>query len=224
MENMKTIPALKGFCCVKPSEIERRSFEIISGILGDRSFNRMEEPVIKRVIHTTADFEYADLLKFSAGAVEKAVDGVRGGCGIVTDTKMAAAGINKKILEKFGGRVFCFMDDGDVAAEALRRGITRSAVCMEKALGMGIKGIYAAGNAPTALVRLCELAPEAACPPVLVVGVPVGFVNVVESKRLIMGSGLPYIVSEGRKGGSAVAAAIINAILLLAEEGPGRKG
>lgn len=206
---------LDGIEIVKPDDIERRSFEILSGLLGDRKFPPLHEPVIKRVIHTTADFEYADILKISEGAVERGMEAIRSGCNIVTDTKMAAAGINKKSLSRFGGQVICMMDDEDIASEARERAVTKASVCMEKASRGAGNSIFAIGNAPTALIRLYELIKEGALSPALVVGVPVGFVNVVESKELFKKSGVPYIISEGRKGGSNVAAAIINAILYM---------
>lgn len=206
---------LNGIEIVSPYEIEKRSFEIITEILGERTFPLMHAPIIKRVIHTTADFEFADLIKISDGAVEKAIQALSNGCLIVTDTKMAASGISKKTLEQWGGKVLCLIDDEDIAKEAVKRNITRSAVCMEKYATLNKNGIFVVGNAPTALIRLSELIKEGLASPAVVVGVPVGFVNVVESKKLIMETGVPYIVSEGRKGGSNVAAAIINAILYM---------
>lgn len=197
-----------------PSEIEKRSFEIISEELGERTFPPGEELVVKRVIHTTADFEYADRLVFSEGAVEKALAALREGTGIITDTNMGKAGINKKSLSVLGGEVFCFMADEDVAARAREMGTTRAAASMDKAAGLGNEYIFAVGNAPTALVRLYELIREGKIHPKLIIGVPVGFVNVVPSKELILSlQEIPYIVARGRKGGSNVAAAICNALI-----------
>ena len=198
---------------VKPMEIEKRSFEIITDILGDRKLNPEHELVIKRVIHTTADFDYADNLVFSDGAVAKGIADLRGGCDIVTDTTMALSGINKTVLAKLGGQVHCFIADPDVARQAKLRGITRSAVSMEKAAELDKPCIFAIGNAPTALIALHELMEAGRVKPALIIGVPVGFVNVVESKELIMSADVPYIVAKGRKGGSNVAAAICNAML-----------
>ena len=198
---------------IKPMDIEKRSFEIITEILGDRKFPEEQESIIKRVIHTSADFDYADNLKFSEGAVEKALNALRSGCDIVTDTNMAKAGINKTILGFLGGEVHCFMADPDVAKEAKERGVTRAIVSMEKAAKLEKPVIFAIGNAPTALIRIHEMIGTGELKPALVVGVPVGFVNVVESKELIMVDDIPYIVARGRKGGSNVAAAIINALL-----------
>ena len=201
---------------VAPAEIEARSMEIIQSELGERSFPPEVLPVVKRVIHTTADFDYADNLIFSPGAVEKGVDALKAGCVIVTDTQMARSGVNKRVLEKFGGEALCFMSDPDVAAEARDRGVTRAAVSMERAAKLDRPLILALGNAPTALVRACELLEAGALKPELIIGVPVGFVNVVESKELLLTEDVPYIVARGRKGGSNVAAAICNAMLYLA--------
>ena len=198
---------------IKPMEIEKRSFEIITQLLGDRKLDPENEAVIKRVIHTSADFDYADNLVFSPHAVTAGIQALRDGCDIVTDTQMAKAGINKTILEKLGGQVHCFMSDPDVAAEAKERGITRAIVSMERAAKLEKPCIFAIGNAPTALICLHELIQSEALTPALIIGVPVGFVNVVESKELILTDPVPHIVARGRKGGSNVAAAICNALL-----------
>lgn len=198
---------------IKPMDIEKRSFEIITELLGGRQLDPENEAVIKRAIHTTADFDYADNLVFSEHAVAKGIEALRAGCDIVTDTQMARAGINKTIMEKLGGRVHCFMSDPDVAKEAKERGVTRAMVSMEKAASLQKPCIFAIGNAPTALLSLKELIGQGRLAPALIIGVPVGFVNVVESKELIMTCDVPYIVARGRKGGSNVAAAICNAML-----------
>lgn len=198
---------------VLPGEIEKRSFEIITEELGERRLKKEQEAVIKRVIHTSADFEYADTLCFSEGAVEQAMNALKNGACIVTDTQMVKAGINKRSIGKFGGEVHCFIADEDVAKEAVERQITRSAVSMEKASGLEKDLIFAIGNAPTALVSLYELIKSGQVNPKLIIGVPVGFVNVVQAKELIMKAGVPYIVARGRKGGSNIAAAICNALL-----------
>lgn len=200
---------------VKPKEIETRSFEIITEELGDKKLIPGTELIVKRCIHTSADFEYADSLCFSEGVVEKAVDAIKRGACIVTDTQMAKAGINKKALAKYGGEVYCFMSDEDVAAKAKEQGSTRAAASMDKAAKMGKPLIFAIGNAPTALVRLYELIEEKKISPYLIIGVPVGFVNVVQSKELIMATDAPYIVARGRKGGSNIAACICNALLYM---------
>lgn len=198
---------------IKPMDIEKRSFEIITELLGERKLDPENELVIKRVIHTSADFDYADNLVFSTHAVQKGIEALRGGCDIVTDTQMAKAGINKTILGKLGGEVHCFMSDPDVAAEAKERGITRAIVSMERAAKLSNPCIFAIGNAPTALVSLHEQIEAGKLHPALIIGVPVGFVNVVESKEMILSTKVPYIVARGRKGGSNVAAAICNALL-----------
>ena len=203
---------------VAPADIEARSMELIGQELGERVFPAEQLPVVKRVIHTTADFEYADNLVFSAGAVEAGIAAIRQGCTIVTDTQMAFSGVNKRVLEKFGGRAVCFMSDPDVAAEAKARGETRATVSMERAARLEGPLVLAIGNAPTALVRACELIDAGELKPALVIGVPVGFVNVVESKELLLTLDVPHIVARGRKGGSNVAAAICNALLYSAAE------
>ncbi len=198
-----------------PAEIEKRSFEIITSELEEKGIvlDPVNEPVIKRCIHTSADFEYAKTLSFSEGAVEKLKELIRGGAYIVTDTNMALAGINKKKLATFGGEALCYMADEEVAAEAKERGITRAAVSMEKAARLDRDVIFAIGNAPTALIRLHEMMKEGIYTPKFVIGVPVGFVNVVASKELFLDSDVPYIINRGRKGGSNISAAICNAVL-----------
>lgn len=198
---------------MKPLEIERRSFEIISEELGTRKIDPEFEPVVKRVIHTTADFDYLDNLAFSEHAVLRLMRALQAGCDIVTDTAMAQAGINKKALSAFGGRALCFIADEDVAREAKQRGVTRSLVSMEKAARLEKPLIFAIGNAPTALFSICDLMRAGALAPEMVIGVPVGFVNVVEAKEELMRTVPNYIVARGRKGGSNVAAAIVNAAL-----------
>ena len=198
---------------VLPQDIERRSMEIIAQELGDRQLDDANADVIKRVIHTTADFDYADTLCFSPSAVEKARAALQRGADIVTDTQMAKAGINKQRLGNLGGQVHCFMSDEDVAKAAKEQGTTRAVASMDKALSLQKPLIFAIGNAPTALIRLYEHIQEERIRPELVIGVPVGFVNVVYAKELIMQADVPFIVARGRKGGSNVAAAIVNALL-----------
>lgn len=200
---------------VPPREIENRSFEIIGEELQQRGITipAEQEPVTKRVIHTSADFEYAQTMCYSENAIVIARDLIRQGADIVTDTNMAMSGINKKMLAKFGGEVHCFMADEDVAAEAKARQVTRASVCMEKASKINKPVIFAIGNAPTALVSLYEMIQAGTYRPAFVIGVPVGFVNVEAAKELIMETDVPYIVNRGRKGGSNVAAAICNALI-----------
>jgi precorrin-8X/cobalt-precorrin-8 methylmutase len=198
---------------ISPQAIEQRSFEIISELLGDRIFPAPQDEIIKRVIHTTADFDYADNLKISEHAVEGAIAALKTGCNIVCDTKMAAAGINKKALAVWGGTVSCYIDDAAIANEAEKSGRTRASLSMEKAARDPANQIFAVGNAPTALIKLADLIAGGVIKPALVIGVPVGFVNVVEAKEYLMQTAVPQIVAVGRKGGSNVAAAIVNAIL-----------
>lgn len=198
---------------VLPVDIEKRSMEIIGEELGEVKLDEEKLSIIKRVIHTSADFDYVRTLHFSKDAVEKALEALKNGATIVTDTNMAKAGINKAGMEKLGCKAVCYMADPDVALRAKEAGSTRAAACMEKACLIEGPVIIAVGNAPTALVRLDELIKEGKIKPELVIGVPVGFVNVVEAKEIIMQSGAPYIVARGRKGGSNVAAAICNALI-----------
>ena len=198
---------------MKPMEIERRSFEIITQELGERKIDPEFELVVKRVIHTTADFDYYDNLCFSEHAVLRMMDAIRAGCDVITDTTMAQSGINKKLLAQFGGQARCFIGDADVAEEAKARGVTRSLVSMEKAARLNKPLIFAIGNAPTALFSICDLMRAGKLAPEMIIGVPVGFVNVVEAKEEVMRTAQHYIVARGRKGGSNVAAAIVNAVL-----------
>ena len=198
---------------VLPNDIEKRSMEIIAEELGEVKLDEEKLSIIKRVIHTSADFDYVRTLHFSEDAVQKALEALKNGATIVTDTNMAKAGINKAGMDKLGCKVVCYMADPDVAAQAKIEGSTRAAACMEKACLIEGPVIIAIGNAPTALVRLDELIKAGKIKPELIIGVPVGFVNVVEAKELIMQVGVPYIVARGRKGGSNVAAAICNALI-----------
>lgn len=198
---------------VLPADIEKRSMEIIGEELGELKIDPEKISIVKRVIHTSADFDYARNMRFSEGVVEKALEALKNGATIITDTNILRTGINKAGLAKLGAKAVCFMADADVAARAKEAGSTRAAACMEKACTVEGPVIIAVGNAPTALVRLDELVKEGKIKPALVIGVPVGFVNVVESKEIIMQTGIPYIVAVGRKGGSNVAAAICNALI-----------
>lgn len=200
---------------VKPEEIEKRSMEIITGELNGRTWPEPQFSIVKRCIHTSADFDYADNLVFSDNAAQIGVEAIRAGAHIVTDTKMAAAGINKKKLGAYGGQVHCFISEDDVVAEAKARGCTRATVSMERGAEIAKEHpvIFAIGNAPTALVRLCELIDEGKLKPALIIGAPVGFVNVVESKEMIMERDVPFIVPKGRKGGSNIAATICNSMI-----------
>lgn len=202
---------------MKPMDIEKQSFEIIEKEL-TTDIPAIYKPVVKRVIHTTADFSYETSMTFSEGVIEKAVKALREGTDIVTDTNMAKSGINSKIAEKLGCMVKCYMADKNVAQEAEKNQVTRAAVSVEKASRDNPGCIMVVGNAPTALMKIRELYDKGEFNPKLVIGVPVGFVNVVEAKEEIIDSGMSYIVARGRKGGSNVAAAIMNALLYMAAD------
>ena len=197
----------------KPMDIEGRSMAIIEEHLTGVTLPEPERSILKRVIHTTADFDYTENLCFSENAVSSALEALQRGAHIVTDTNMALAGINKKALASFGGEAHCYMADADVAAMAKERKTTRAAISMELASKLEKPVIFAVGNAPTALIQIYELMQERDWCPAFVIGVPVGFVNVEAAKELIMETDVPYIINRGRKGGSNVAAAICNALL-----------
>ena len=207
---------------MKPQDIEKRSFEIITAELGERTFPAGIAEVVKRVIHTTADFDYADSLAFSPDVIEKAKAALAAGATVVTDTNMALSGVSKATLAKLGGKAVCLMADEQVASEAKARGVTRAVVSMEHAAKFEGPLLFAIGNAPTALIRLHELIEEGIVAPALVIGVPVGFVNVIESKENIFAvcekHHVPAIVAFGRKGGSTIAAAVCNALIYSAAE------
>lgn len=198
-----------------PEQIEQRSFEIIDGELKKRGIvlPKEQEMITKRVIHTTADFEYTDTLTFSEGAVGIARELLKKGADIVTDTNMALSGINKRSLAGLGGEVHCYMADETVAKLAKERRTTRAAVSMEMAARIQKPVIFAVGNAPTALIQIYEMMQGSDWRPAFVIGVPVGFVNVEAAKELILQTDVPFIINRGRKGGSNVAAAICNALI-----------
>lgn len=205
---------------IKPGEIEKRSFEIISEELNKRGIILPceQELITKRAIHTSADFDYADTLCYSKDAVDIALGLIKSGADIVTDTNMGLSGINKKVLASFGGEAHCFMADEEIARIAKERDVTRATVSMEKALEIEKPVIFAVGNAPTALISLYEQMNNGNRKPDFVIGVPVGFVNVEAAKELFINSDVPYIINRGRKGGSNIAAAICNALLYMAAE------
>ena len=202
---------------ITPSEIEKRSMEIISQELFNLgiSLNKEHAPVIKRAIHASADFDYAKNLYFSDKVVPKALKLLKDGACIVTDTKMALSGINKKALSRYGNTIYNFIDDEDIKTSAIQNNTTRSSACIDKAALIKKPVIFVIGNAPTALIRIYELYNENIFKPGLVIGVPVGFVKVVQAKELIINTGMPCIVARGRKGGSNIAAAICNALLYM---------
>ena len=196
---------------LNPRQIEQESMRIISGIIGDYTGPAENLPVIKRVIHATADFDFLDTLYFSDNAVNKTREVLKNGADIVTDTLMLSAGISKN----YGLKIHCYVADEDIKEEAKARNTTRSIINIEHAAKNFPTAIYAIGNAPTALIRLCELIHEGVANPALVVGVPVGFVNVIEAKNILasLETDTPRIIAHGRKGGTTVACAIVNALL-----------
>ena len=206
---------------LRPEEIEAESFRIIDTEVGPHDWSAVEWPIVRRAIHTSADFDYARTMVFSPGAVARGIGALRGGRGIVTDTTMALAGINKGLLNQFGAAISCFVADSAVSAEAVRLGITRSILAMRKAAGDPGNRIFVIGNAPTALFELLRLVREEGLQPDLVVGLPVGFVGAEESKEELVQvasqHAIPFITNRGRKGGSNVAAAVMNALLKSAE-------
>ena len=201
---------------MKPEEIEHESFRIILSEMQPHSFTSQELPLVQRVIHATGDFEYAELLRFSTSAIKKGIKALKMGKNIFTDVNMVAAGISSRLLNQFGGDKYCLVDQIDTFDLARKQDITRSAAAM-RLLGPRLDGaIVAIGNAPTALFEIIRMAQEADVRPALVVGVPVGFVSAKESKEALLATNLNYITSLGRKGGSSVAAAIVNGLLRLA--------
>ncbi|KDR96512.1 precorrin-8X methylmutase [Peptoclostridium litorale DSM 5388] len=196
-----------------PGEIEKGSFEIISKELGDKDITGLEGAVVKRIIHTTADFEYRDITLVHPDAIHAGIRAIKAGGSIYADTSMIMAGVNKKRLSSLGGEILNHVHDEDVAKKAKELGITRSMVALEKACTNSDIKIFAIGNAPTALFMLKKLIEEGKVKPDLIIGVPVGFVGAAESKDEIAKLDVPYIITKGRKGGSPVAAAIINALL-----------
>ena len=203
---------------MKPEEIETESFRIIDTEAGEHGWSAAEWQIVRRAVHTSADFEYVQSMVISDGAVEKALTALRSGAGIVTDTTMALSGISKARLASFGCPVSCHVADADVAELAQRDGITRSIVAMRKAVSNPANRIFVIGNAPTALFELLRLMNEGTADPALIIGLPVGFVGAEESKNALAATQcpLPFITNIGRKGGSNVAAAVVNALAILA--------
>lgn len=203
---------------MKPEEIESGSFRIIDDEAGEHGWSDQEWQVVRRAVHTSADFEYVRSMVFSEGAVEKAIAALRNGAGIVTDTTMALSGISKARLAPFGCTVACHVADADVTELAQREGITRSIAAMRKATAAGPGRIFVIGNAPTALFELLRLVEAGQAGPALIIGLPVGFVGAEESKNALATAehGIPFITNIGRKGGSNVAAAVVNALAILA--------
>ncbi|SDU61888.1 precorrin-8X methylmutase [Desulfobacula phenolica] len=203
---------------MKPQEIEDLSFKIIEKEVGDHSFSDDQWPIVRRMIHTSADFEYIQTIRFYPDAVQKGIQAIQRGCHIITDTNMARVGIRKKEIHEFGGNVSCLIADEAVAKKAKEAGSTRALAAVDMACEKMEGGIYVVGNAPTALLRLIELIKDKKANPAMVIGFPVGFVNAAESKDELMALDFPYITNKGRKGGSNIAASIVNALAIMAVE------
>lgn len=195
-----------------PSVIENKSFEIIEENMGPHSFSDLELPVVKRMIHTTGDYDYKNIAVFKNEPIKAGIEVLKSGCSIFTDTKMAFSGINKKMLEKMGCSINCFIDADEVFKMSKEKGITRSMASIDLAAEKGVE-IFVIGNAPTALFRIGELIESGKISPKLIIGVPVGFVGAAESKEYIRGFNIPSITTAGTKGGSNVAASIVNALI-----------
>jgi precorrin-8X/cobalt-precorrin-8 methylmutase len=203
---------------MKPDEIERSSFQIIDQEAGKHHFTGQQWSIVRRMIHTTADFEFKEMVHFHPHAVSAGIEAIRNGKMIITDTNMARVGIRKKEVETYGGQVKCYMDDPLIHKKATAEGITRAKAAVDTAVPEMKDGIYVVGNAPTALLRLIELVRAKKARPALIIGLPVGFVNAAESKAALMEMDYPHISNVGRKGGSNVAASVVNALAILATE------
>jgi len=194
------------------------SFQIIEREIGAHNLRNEQWIIVRRMIHTSADFGYKDMIRFHPDAIKSGLDAIRSGKNIITDTNMARVGIRKREIEQFGGRVRCYMNDQQVHSNAKATGVTRAKVAVDMAVEDMQGGIYVIGNAPTALLRLIELVKAQKAQPALIIGLPVGFVNAAESKAALMELDYPFITNEGRKGGSNVAASVVNALTILAKD------
>jgi len=201
---------------LKPQDIEKLSFAIIDQEAGEHGFNGQQWPIVQRMIHTSADFEYIKTVRFHPDAISSGIDAIKRGCTIITDTNMARVGIRKGELSLFGSEVKCLIADEDVAQRSKEEEITRAVAAVDKAAKLFNNGIYVVGNAPTALLRLIELLNVGKVKPALIIGLPVGFVNAAESKEELMKLDYPHISNIGRKGGSNLAASVVNALAIMA--------
>lgn len=205
---------------MKPFEIEPESFRIIDEEAGPHNYSEDEWSIVRRMIHTSADFEYKESVRFNGDAVNKGIEAILNGKNVITDTNMAKSGVKKYELNNYGGEAICLISDSKIIKEAESKEITRAKAAVDASIELMEGGIYAVGNAPTALIRLVELIKEGKIKPSLILGFPVGFVNAAESKEMLREFDVPYITNIGRKGGSNIAAAVVNAIIVLA----GKKG
>jgi precorrin-8X/cobalt-precorrin-8 methylmutase len=203
---------------MKPDEIEKLSFQIIEQEIGTHNLTNEQWPIVRRMIHTSADFEYKETVRFHPDAIRTGLDAIRSGKKIITDTNMARVGIRKKVLDPFGASTVCFMNDPEIHRQAKANNLTRARVAVDMAVEDMKSGIYVVGNAPTALMRLVELIQAQKARPALIIGLPVGFVNAAESKAALMELDYPFISNVGRKGGSNVAASVVNALAIMASE------
>ncbi len=203
---------------LKPQEIETRSFEIIDEEAGKHAFSEAEWNIVRRMIHTSADFDYMKSVKFHENSIETGIQAIRSGCNIITDTNMARSGIRKMDINGYGGDVMCLIAEDDVKKESKKTGKTRAVISVEKSVALMKGGIYVVGNAPTALIRLSELINDGTIEPALVIGLPVGFVNTVESKEMLINTDFPFITNVGRKGGSNIAASVVNALIIMSKQ------
>jgi len=201
---------------MKPAEIESTSFDIIDREVGNHNFDESQWAIVRRMIHTTADFEFKDMVRFHPGAIAAGIKAIRTGKMIITDTNMARVGIRTKDLAQFGVTVKCYMNDPWIHEKSKSNGTTRAKVAVDMAADDMSGGIYVVGNAPTALLRLIELINAGQVRPALIIGLPVGFVNAAESKAALLELDYPYISNIGRKGGSNLAASVVNALIILA--------
>lgn len=204
---------------VEPNKIYDYSFAIIEEEMGEHHFSELEWQVVRRIIHASADFELGRSVVFSPGAIEAGIKAIREGKHVIADVQMIVSGSGRKRFQKYGGDLHCYIGDEDVAQEAKKEGVTRAIMSMRKAIREHVGGIYAIGNAPTALLELIRLINEGIAKPDLIIGMPVGFVSAAESKEeLLKLKGVPYITNVGRKGGSTVTVAALNAISILADQ------
>jgi precorrin-8X/cobalt-precorrin-8 methylmutase len=202
---------------MKPETIEQESFRIIDREAGAHQFPTNQWEIVRRMIHTTADFEFMKMVRFHPHAIEAGLNAICNGKAIITDTNMARVGLRKKEMDHFEVKAGCFISDPKVVETALKHGITRAEAAVDVALEKMAGGIYVVGNAPTALLRLIKLINSGEAKPSLVIGLPVGFVNAAESKESLISVDRPYISNVGRKGGSNLAAAVVNAMLIMAK-------